>query len=34
MHAFCPDFHGGRPPSDAGLIRATQQLYRRTAGVS
>jgi TetR/AcrR family transcriptional repressor of nem operon len=32
MHAFDPSFHGGHPPSDTRLLRATQQLFRRAAG--
>jgi TetR/AcrR family transcriptional repressor of nem operon len=34
MHAFDPNFHGSHPPSESQLIRATQQLFRRTAGVA
>ncbi len=34
MHAFDPGFHGRRPPTDDRLVRATQQLFRRTAGVT
>jgi TetR/AcrR family transcriptional regulator, transcriptional repressor for nem operon len=34
MHAFDPNFHGRHPPTDAQLIRATQQLFRRAAGVT
>ena len=34
MHTFDPGFHGRRPPTDDRLVRATQQLFRRTAGVS
>ena len=34
MHAFDRDLHGGHPPADEQLVRATQQLFRRTAGVT
>jgi TetR/AcrR family transcriptional repressor of nem operon len=34
MHAFDPNFHGGHPPSEVQLVRATQQLFRRAAGVT
>jgi TetR/AcrR family transcriptional repressor of nem operon len=34
MHAFDPSFHGRRPPTDDRLVRATQQLFRRTASVT
>lgn len=34
MHAFDPNFHGSHPPADARLLRATQQLFRRAAGVT
>jgi hypothetical protein len=33
MHAVDPDAHG-RHPAGAALVRATQQLFRRTAGVA
>jgi TetR/AcrR family transcriptional repressor of nem operon len=33
MHAFDHDMYGGNPPADAQLIRATQQLLRRAAGI-
>jgi TetR/AcrR family transcriptional regulator, transcriptional repressor for nem operon len=33
MHAFDPGFHGSDPPTDEQLVRATQALFRRTAGV-
>jgi TetR/AcrR family transcriptional repressor of nem operon len=33
MHAFDPGFHGSDRPSDEELVRATQALFRRTAGV-
>jgi AcrR family transcriptional regulator len=34
MHAFDPNFHGGHPPTDDRLVGATQQLFRRAAGVT
>jgi TetR/AcrR family transcriptional regulator, transcriptional repressor for nem operon len=34
MHAFDPNLHGGNPPTGARLIRSTQQLFRRAAGVT
>ncbi len=34
MHAFDPNFHGSHRPTDARLVRATQQLFRRAAGVT
>jgi TetR/AcrR family transcriptional regulator, transcriptional repressor for nem operon len=34
MHAFDTDFHGSHPPTDDRLVRATQQLFRRAAGVA
>jgi TetR/AcrR family transcriptional repressor of nem operon len=33
MHSFDPTFHGRHPPADDRLLRATRQLFRRTAGV-
>jgi TetR/AcrR family transcriptional regulator, transcriptional repressor for nem operon len=33
MHAFDPTMYGGRPPGDQKVIRATKELFRRTAGV-
>jgi TetR/AcrR family transcriptional regulator, transcriptional repressor for nem operon len=33
MHAFDHDMYGDRPPPDDQLIRATQQLFRRAAGI-
>lgn len=33
MHAFDPDSHGHRA-AGGPLVRATQQLFRRTAGVA
>jgi TetR/AcrR family transcriptional regulator, transcriptional repressor for nem operon len=34
MHVFDPGIHGAHPPTDAQLVRATQQLFRRAAGVT
>jgi TetR/AcrR family transcriptional regulator, transcriptional repressor for nem operon len=34
MYAFDPTMYGGRPPSDQKVIRATKELFRRTAGVN
>jgi len=33
MHAFDPTIHGGRPPGDQKVVRATKELFRRAAGV-
>jgi TetR/AcrR family transcriptional regulator, transcriptional repressor for nem operon len=33
MHAFDHDMYGDNPPADDQLTRATQQLFRRAAGV-
>lgn len=33
MHAFDHAMYGGNPPADDQLIRATQQLLRRAAGI-
>jgi len=34
MHAFDPSYHGDVTTTDDRLVRATQQLFRRTAGIS
>jgi TetR/AcrR family transcriptional regulator, transcriptional repressor for nem operon len=33
VHVFDPTIYGGRPPRDQNVIRATKELFRRTAGV-
>jgi TetR/AcrR family transcriptional regulator, transcriptional repressor for nem operon len=34
MHALDLHFHGGQPPTETQLIRATQQMFRRAAGIT
>ena len=34
MHALDLHFHGGQPPAGTRLILATQQMFRRAAGIT
>ncbi|HEX4062211.1 MAG TPA: TetR/AcrR family transcriptional regulator [Streptosporangiaceae bacterium] len=34
MHALDLHFHGGQPPTETQLVRATQQMFRRAAGIA
>jgi TetR/AcrR family transcriptional repressor of nem operon len=34
MHALDLHLHGGQPPTEHRLIRATQQMFRRAAGIT